>query len=59
MSNQSKTWTAMVQQQEDEVFIPLPDELINQLGWNDGDNLNFQIKDGSLILSNQSIRKSE
>lgn len=49
----------MVQQQEDEVFIPLPDELVNQLGWSDGDNLNFQIKDGSLILSNQSIRKSE
>jgi antitoxin component of MazEF toxin-antitoxin module len=59
MTNHSRVWTTTVQQNEDEVIIPLPDELINQLGWKEEDRINFEIKDGSMILSNQSIRKSE
>jgi hypothetical protein len=54
MNNHSKTWTATVEEDGEEMFLPLPDEIINKLGWKEGDSLHFQIKDGSLILSNHS-----
>lgn len=59
MYNHSKTWTTKVQHDEEEMFIPLPDELINKLGWKEGDSLHFKMEDGSMILTNQSIQKSE
>jgi hypothetical protein len=36
-------------------FLPIPDEIINNLKWNDGDELKMSIKDGKIILVKNKV----
>lgn len=45
------TWTAYVQQDGDDLILPLPDELLAEMGWKEGDVLVWDIQDnGSVVL---------
>jgi antitoxin component of MazEF toxin-antitoxin module len=46
-------FTAVVEYDEDsgEYFIPLPDDVCNQLGWNPGDDLNWQRVGDSYVIT--------
>ena len=34
-----------------DVFAPLPDELLESLGWKEGDKLKLEVTDGNIKLS--------
>ena len=34
-----------------DLFIEFPDELIDELGWQEGDILNWDLKDDGIVLS--------
>jgi len=48
----NKSWTLEVQQHENgDYFIELPDEVIAELGWKEGDSINWvDNKDGTWSL---------
>lgn len=44
----------IIEIQEDEfgdLFIEFPDELIEELGWQEGDVLNWDLKGGGIVLT--------
>jgi len=46
------TWTAYVQQEGDDLILPLPDELLDKVGWKEGDVLIWDVReDGSIVLT--------
>jgi len=47
------SYTVTLEGDEEECFLPLPDELLDQLNWNDGDVLEWIINDDNTI----TIRK--
>ncbi len=50
-----KTWTAYVKQDGDDLILPLPDDLLEELGWQIGDVLVWDVKeDGTVILSKKT-----
>lgn len=50
------TWTAYVQQDGDDLVLPLPDEVLTQLGWKPGDILVWDVQDnGTIILTKKLI----
>lgn len=51
----SKSYTVTLQDPKDgsdDVILPFPDELIQELGWNEGDLLDFEIIDDYVIIKN-------
>lgn len=45
-------WTAYVQQDGDDLVVPIPDELLQEIGWRPGDILQWNIQEnGSIIIS--------
>lgn len=53
----SKTFTVEVLGAEDgsdDCLIPLPDELLEELGWNDGDELAFDVQSEYSIVMRKS-----
>ena len=46
------SYTVEVQENEqEELFIEFPDELIDELGWQEGDILNWDLKGDGIVLS--------
>jgi antitoxin component of MazEF toxin-antitoxin module len=44
-------WTAYVEQEGDDLVLPIPDEVLEELNWKEGDVLVWDIKeDGTIIL---------
>jgi bifunctional DNA-binding transcriptional regulator/antitoxin component of YhaV-PrlF toxin-antitoxin module len=52
MSNENKVWSIPVQEDKNgDAFIEFPPELIEQVGWKEGDRLKWtEQKDGSFVL---------
>lgn len=46
-------YTVTLEEDGDECILPLPDELLDQLNWNDGDELEWIVNDDNTI----TIRK--
>ena len=45
-------WTAYVEQDGDDLILPLPDDLLEQLEWKIGDVLIWDVReDGSVVLT--------
>jgi len=42
-----------------DAIIELPTELIEQMGWKEGDQLDFQIENGSVIVKNLTMESKE
>ena len=57
----SKVYTATVEEDEDgNAVIPLPQEMLEELGWNEGDTLDWDAsKDGQIILSKKQTEETE
>jgi formylmethanofuran dehydrogenase subunit D len=39
-----------------DAIVELPDELMEELGWKLGDKLDYQMKDGSVYITNLSLK---
>lgn len=49
------SWTAYVQQDGDDLVLPLPDQAMEQLGWKVGDVLVWNVQaDGTVILTKKA-----
>lgn len=48
-------WTSVLEDSADgsgDLFLPIPEELLDELGWNIDDELQLEIKeDGSIVIS--------
>ena len=40
-----------------DAIVELPDELMEELGWKVGDQLDYQMKDGSVYVTNLSLKE--
>ena len=40
-----------------DAIVELPDELMEELGWKVGDELDYQMKDGSVYVTNLSLKE--
>ena len=49
------SYTVTLEGDEEECFLPLPEDLLDHLGWNDGDVLEWIINDDNTI----TIRKEQ
>ena len=54
-TNLNTNYTVTVEGNEEECFLPLPEDLLDSLGWHDGDVLEWVINDDNTI----TIRKVE
>lgn len=50
------TWTAYVQQEGDDLLLPLPDELLAELGWKQGDVLVWSVNDNGTVTLTKKIK---
>lgn len=50
------TWTAYVQQEGDDLLLPLPDELLADLGWKQGDVLVWSVNDNGTVTLTKKIK---
>jgi antitoxin component of MazEF toxin-antitoxin module len=47
----SEQWTVYVEQKDDELILPLPDDVLAKVGWIPGDIITWEIQeDGTIIL---------
>jgi antitoxin component of MazEF toxin-antitoxin module len=42
-----------------DAIVELPDELMEELGWKEGDQLDYKMKDGSLYITNLTRQKQQ
>lgn len=42
-----------------DAIVELPEELMEELGWKVGDELDYQMKDGSVYITNLSLKKRQ
>jgi formylmethanofuran dehydrogenase subunit D len=42
-----------------DAIVELPEELMEELGWKVGDNLDYQMKDGSVYVTNLSLKERQ
>jgi hypothetical protein len=55
MTNKTQTWEVTVEEDpadSENVILPFPEDMLAQLGWVDGDTLNWAVQeDGTVILT--------
>ena len=51
-TNQNTTYTVILDEDGDDVILPIPDEVMDSLGWNDGDMLEWLVneEDNTVII---------
>lgn len=57
----NNSWEVILEEDENgEIILPFPPELIERLDWCPGDNISFEVKDDYVILKNitAEIRKN-
>jgi len=54
-TNHNTNYTVTLEGNDDECILPLPDELLDELGWQDGDVLDWVVNDDNTI----TIKKVE
>jgi antitoxin component of MazEF toxin-antitoxin module len=53
-------YTSIIQSDENgELFIVIPDDLINELDWKEGDTLDWSIDGDTVILSRKEAEKND
>jgi len=56
----NNSWEVTLEEDENgEVVLPFPPELIERYGWLEGDQLEFEIRDRSAIIINISAKHRE
>ena len=52
-----KTWTIELQEDGDELILPLPEELLADVGWKSGDTIEWiDNKDGSWTMKKKTVK---
>lgn len=56
-----KTYNATVSEicENGDAIVNLPDELVNELEWNIGDTLGYEMKNGQVIIKNLTKEKRD
>ena len=45
-------YTVILEEDSDgELILPFPEELLNELGWKEGDNLQWKFENGKIVIS--------
>ena len=56
----TKYWEVILEEDENgDVLLPFPDELIQNQGWLEGDAITWEVKEGYAILINTSAKMRE
>jgi len=56
----NNSWTVIIEADENgDVILPFPPELIKKHGWLEGDEIDFDIKDDHLVIFNLSAKMRE
>jgi antitoxin component of MazEF toxin-antitoxin module len=56
----NNSWEVTLEEDENgDVFLPFPAELIKKYGWLEGDEIQFEIKDDSAIVVNVTAKARE
>lgn len=57
MGFEMNKWTAYIEQDGDDLILPIPEDLLNQLGWKEGDVLLWDIDDetGQITLRKKPV----
>ena len=54
------TWTVILEEDEyGEIILPLPPEMIRKYDWQEGDDIEFEIEDRCVIITNRSAKERE
>jgi hypothetical protein len=49
-TNQTINYTVILEEDHDDLIMPIPDHVLKHLGWKEGDTLEWHIEDHSIIL---------
>lgn len=52
--SENKSWTVIPIMDGDDMIVELPDELLKQLDWREGDSIEYDISDGKCIVKNKT-----
>ena len=53
-------YTSIVEKDENgELYLVIPDDLIKELDWKEGDTLNWNIEGDTVILSRKEVEKND
>lgn len=52
-------WTAYVKQDGDDLILPLPDDLLAQMKWREGDVLVWSLRDDGSVLLTKKLKWHE
>lgn len=51
----NKSWEVILEEAESgEIILPVPPELIEENGWREGDELEFEIQEDCVVITNAS-----
>lgn len=54
----TKTWTVIAEEDEfGEIMLPLPLAFIREYDWREGDRIQYEVKDDSVIMENLSVKE--
>lgn len=57
---QQDSWTVIIEEDANgDVILPFPPELIKKYGWLEGDEIDFEIEERSIIIINKSAKMRE
>jgi len=52
------TRTITVEEDGDDIILPIPDDILLELGWNEGDILEWTLENGAAVLRRVEINES-
>jgi antitoxin component of MazEF toxin-antitoxin module len=56
----NNSWEVILEEDEyGEIILPLPRDLIRKYKWQEGDDLEFEIEEGCVIVTNRSAKERE
>ena len=53
MENKEYAWTVTVEEEPEsgDLILPLPDAVLEQAGWTEGDTLLWQVQEGHIVIT--------
>lgn len=48
----NKTWTVTCEEENGDIILPFPAELMTEMGWREGDVLDFDMTDDGVLVKN-------
>jgi hypothetical protein len=53
----NKSWEVILEEDENgEIILPFPPELIRDYGWQEGDEIDFKILDKTVLITNRTAK---